>query len=290
MRKSIALLITMFFLLSIIFILNVILNKYEIYTNKNHTTYIAQNSIIIRNTLKTLSKISDQVKTSEDLKKLFTTIPLSSNKGDFRIIYTIQPLFNKIDINALLNQNKINTFIENYIDNILNYYQVKDPVLFKDLLLDTIDSDDKEREAYSEIIIQNPFFQNGKIYNITHLEQIEHYYYKKTNDKNIFNIPWNELIFFGNGKKHIIECNLINKNVAQFLGLTRNNADTCKSLQTEENNETIKNLNIIAYDGNQSFWIKTNITYFINQQKQNIKITYDLHNKKVISIESNPIY
>jgi len=290
MRKSVALMITLFFLLSSIYILNVILKYYEKHSSQAKPVYIGENSLIIKNTLQTFSKMSDQIKTSEDLQKIFTTVPLSSKEGKFRILYTIEPLFNKIDINTFFFKNKINPYIENYIDNILSYYQIKNPVLFKDLLLDTIDTDNKEREAYSEIILQNPYFQNGKIYNIKHLKQIEKHYYQITNDKNIFNIPWEKLVFFGNGQKHIIECNLLDKNVIKFLGLKYNNGITCKALQTAENNETIKNLNIIAYDENKSFWIKGEITYLINNQKQNIKIIYDIHNKKVISVESNPVY
>jgi len=290
MRKSIALMITLFFLLSAIFILNTILKYYEKYSSETKAVYIGENSLVIKNTLQSLSKISEQIKTSKDLQKIFTTVPLSDKNGDFRIVYTIKPLFNKIDINAFLSEQKINPYIENYIDNILNYYQIKDPVLFKDLLLDTMDKDNKEREAYSEIVLSNPYFQNGKIYNLKHFGQIINYYYQKTDDKNIFNIPWKKLIFFGNGKKHIIECNLLDKKVAQFLGLIYNNEITCKSLQNEENNKTVKNFNIIAYDGKHSFWIKTYITYYINGQKQNIDIIYDINNKKVISVEGNPVY
>ena len=290
MRKSVALMITLFFLLSSIYILNVILKYYEKYSSETKPVYIGENSLIIKNTLQTFSKISDQIKTSEDLQKIFTTVPLSSKEGKFRILYTIKPLFNKIDINSFLSEQKINPYIENYIDNILYYYQIQDPIFFKDLLLDTIDKDNKEREAYSEIVLSNPYFQNGKIYNLKHFRQIINYYYKKTDDKNIFNIPWTKLIFFGNGKKHIIECNLLDKKVAQFLGLIYNNEITCKSLQNEENNKTVKNLNIIAFDENKSFWIKSEITYFIKNQKHIINIIYDIHNKKVISVESNSVY
>ena len=290
MKKSVALLITLFFLLSVLFILNIVLNSYEKYSKELKPSYIAENSLVIKDYLQILFKISDKIKTSKDLQKIFTTVPLSSKEGNFRIIYTIKPLFNKIDINTLINGNKINTYIENYIDNILSYYQIQDPLFFKDLLLDTIDTDNKEREAYSEIVSQNPYFQNGKIYNFKHLEQIENYYYKRTNDKNIYSIPWKKFIFFGNGRKHILECNLITKRVAEFLGLTFSDSVSCKSIENKENNKTIKNLNIIAYDKNKSFWIESDITYFLDNQEQNIKIVYDLHNKKVISVESNPVY
>jgi len=282
LRKSIALLTTIFFLISIVFILNIILKNYQAYL-KEKPVFIAENSIIIKNTLKTLFEISDNIKNISDLQKIFTTIPLSSNEGDFRIVYTIKPLFDRIDINALLRDNKINPDIENYIDNILRFYKIKDPLFFKDLLLDTIDQDTEEREGYSEIVLTNPCFQNGKIYNFKHLKQIENYYYKRTDDKNIYNIPWDELIFFGDGSKHILECHLISKKVADFLELDY------EELNCADNNEILKNLNIISYDKNKSFWIESDITYFLEKQN-NIKIIYDINKKKVISIESYPIY
>jgi hypothetical protein len=250
----------------------------------------AQNSIIIKNALDVLSKISDSVKTSGDLQNILTTLPFSDKKGNFRIIYSVKPLFNKIDINTLIKNGKTDREVEKYILNILNYYQIQDPLFFEDLLLDTIDSDAKEREGYSEIVLSDPYFQNGKIYNIKHLKQIEKYYYKKTDDKNIFKIPWEKFIFFGDGNPHILECNLISKQTAEFLGFAADENISCKNILSQENNKTVQNLNIIAYDKNKSFWIENDITYFLNEKKENIKIIYDIHNKKVISVESSPVY
>ena len=90
------------------------------------------------------------------MKKIFITFPLSDEKGNFRIIYNITPLSDKIDINSLLKlkgyKYVINEKIDDYLTNILNFYKIADPVFFKDLLLDTIDKDKNEREVIKQIL------------------------------------------------------------------------------------------------------------------------------------------
>ncbi|ACM93391.1 hypothetical protein NAMH_0012 [Nautilia profundicola AmH] len=285
MKKSIALLITIFFLFIVLGIIGTILNLFDKYSSKENL-YISQNSVILKQSLKTLSKLTEDIKTSKDLQKIFTTFSLSNKEGNFRIIYNITPIFNKIDINAI---NKKQIYLNDYLINILQYYNIMDPIFFINLIKDTIDKDKTEREGYSEIILKNPNFQNGKIYNYKHFKKILNYYFKITHDRNIFNIPWKKLIFFGNGNNHILECNFLTKDIVKFMGLTIDKPN-CQNILTNDNNQTINKYDIIEFTNNNSFWINVNIKYYLNEQNYTIDIVYDIHNKKVISIESHTIY
>jgi hypothetical protein len=289
MKKSIALFITIMFLFVVVGILGTIL-FYTQKMTKNDNFYIAENSILIKNALDTLNTISKDINTSDKLKMIFTSFPISSVNGDFRAVYTITPLYNKIDLNAYLQNGKINPHIDAFLDNVFDYYQIQDSQLLKDLILDTIDKDDIEREAYSEITLQNPNFQNGQIYNFNQFETIQKRYYQITQDKNIFKIPWKKLVFFGNGKSHIIECNLLDKLTAKFLGLQFDGNPTCKNILTEENKQIIDNFDIIEFKNKNDFLINIAIDYFYNELHNEINIIYDIHEKKAISIESHPVY
>jgi len=286
LRKSIALFITLLFLLAVIVVLNKILNTKTTSFGK----IISENSLIVKNTLDTLKEIKKNINKSDDLDNIFTTFPLSNNDGTFRAVINIKPVFDKIDINALLQKGKINPYIENYLENILSYYKIEDPEYLKDLILDTIDTDLEEREAYSEIANENPYFQNGKIYGVDQLNAINRTYFKKTDDKNVFQIPWEEYFYFGDGKIHMLDCERMDTQTAKFLSLNVEEQTDCETISTKENNETIKNLNIIPYDKNQSYWVEVNINYIFDDVNSTLKITYDLNNKKVINIESNPVY
>jgi len=289
MKKSIALFVTISFLFIVVGILGTILYfSQKLTENKNF--YIAQNSVLIKGALETLGKITKEINSSDQLKAIFSTFPISDENGNFRAVYTITPLFDRVDLNSYLKNGKINKTVDFYIDNILEYYEIQDPVFFKDLLLDTLDTDTEEREAYSEIILQNPDFQNGKIHSYEELYKIEKYYAKITEDKSIFEIPWKKLVFFGDGRKHIIECSLLNKKTAQFMGLVFEGKPTCKNILTPQNKQMAEKFDIIEFNNTNDFWINVEIDYFYNELHHTIDIIYNIHNKKVVSVESDPVY
>ena len=246
---------------------------------------ISQNSILIKDISFILKNISDDINAS-DVKKLYQTFPISSSNGDFRAVIKIRPLLDKVDINAYKNKTK-KKYIDMFLNNILEFYQIKDPVLFKSLILDTLDTDNIERVGGSEIKLQNPFFKNGRIYNFKHFKQILDYYVKMTDDKEIYNIPWKDLIWFGNGED-IIDCNIINKKVARFLGLMFDEDNlNCKGLKNYEENKNILNkLDIIPFTKKASYPINIEINY----SKYNLNILYNLTKKRIENIKSNCLY
>ena len=285
MRRSIALFLTLIFLTILLGIVGSIIGIYKKISKNSFEKDMSQNSILIKNIAFVLNNISKDINGS-DVNKLYQTFFISSSNGDFRVVIKVKPLLDKVDINTYKDKTK-EKYIDMFLDNILEFYQIKDPVLFKSLIKDTLDTDNIERVEGSEIRLYNPFFKNGKIYNFKHFEEILDYYVKLTNDKEIYKIPWKDLIWFGNGKS-IIDCNIINKKVAKFLGLMFDEDNlNCKALESyEENKDILDKLDIIPFTRKNPYFIEITVNY--NNQKLNI--LYNLVKKRIENIESNYLY
>jgi len=284
LRKSIALLSALLFISIIIVIINSIYNIYTKF-NEQNTIYknITQNSLLIKDIKKFLSNVSDDINSSDDLDLLFSSFMLNINNTKLNI--TISPVFDKININEIALK-KTKPFIKQYLLNILSTYNIKDPEYFIDLILDTIDSDKEERNAYSEIKLIDPSFPNGKIYSFKHFKKILKFYAHERRDEDIFKIPWKKLIYFGDKKIYPIDCKRINKNIATFLGLVFEEYSCKEILNYDENKKLIKNLDIISFNKKTPYFIKVTIHY----DTENFKLIYDINSKKVIDLEYYPLY
>jgi hypothetical protein len=261
MKKAVALFLTLSLILIITYFIASILNSYSEIAKKNYI-FIAQNSVIINDTVNILKNLEINEST---LDEIFTTFPISSKNGDFRAIVTITPV-KTININDYLKNRKIDKNIDKLLEFICYKYDIKDPLFLKNLILDTIDKDTKERMPFSEIIQKNPFFQNGKIYNLNHFKTILNYYEKETLDKNVKKIPWEKYFNF------------------KITQLYNPNEDII-NLNTQK--ETT--FNIISFEKAKKFYVNVIIEYIFGVN-QKIDILYDLKNKKVYNIEINPIY
>ena len=276
MKKSIALFFTLIFILLAFVIVAKIENVYQKFFNDTFYKDISQNSILIKNITSIIDNFTKDINDST----LFYQNFLITSK-DFNLFVQTKPIFDKVNINEI-NKKEVQTFL----DNILEYYQIQDPIFFKALLLDTIDKDKKERVEGSEIILTNQFFKQGKIYNYAHFKEILDYYVKKTEDKNIYSIPWRELIYFSD-KKSIIDCNILNKKVAKFLGLVFNDKISCEELESfDENKKIMQNLSIIPYNKKIDYLIKVIIHY----SKQTITLIYNINKKRIEDIKTNFLY
>jgi hypothetical protein len=284
LRKSIALFLTLVFITITLGIIGVIINIYKEISKNNFEKVISQNSVLIMNIKSVLDNVVKDINGS-DIKNIYGTFPVTNKDGSFRLLVEIKPLLDKININEYLNKNK-KKYIDTFLDNILEYYQIKDPVFFKSLILDTLDRDDVERVGDSEIRLEDKFFINGKILNYSHFKRILDYYVKYTEDKDIYKIPWEQLIWFGD-KDSIIDCDIINKNVAKFLGLVFDEDLSCKELKrNEENKNILKKLSIIPFNKKISYLIDIEINY----SKQKMDIYYDINKKRIENIKSNFLY
>ena len=283
MKKSVVLFITLSFLLVMMALLGAIFTIYHNYSKTNESVY-NQTTILIKDIVKSLQSLD--INSSDKVDNILMTIPFSSNDGDYRGMMDIKPMFNKINLNEYLNNKKENKTIDIFLNNILEKYEVADPIFFKALLLDSLDLDKEERQGYSEIILSDENFKNGAL-RFKSFNKILKYYAQKRDDKNIFKIPWKKYIFFSDQNTPLI-CDFVDSNLTKLLGVEDD--DLCDAIKNRELSKKLKNLDIIPFNNKRSFWIKIDTNFTLTNSSNNFVLIYDLTKKKVISIESHPIY
>jgi len=279
MKKGVALFFTFIFIIIIFAIANEVFKIYKNYSSQNYAQIINQNSIFISNITNILKQID--INSSDDLKSILTSFPLFSRDGDFRGLVKVSIESNKIPINNYLKNNKINKNINNFLNLLFEKYEIIDPLFLKSIILDTLDIDDKERAGYSEIKLEDNYFPNGYI-NRDILKKIINYYYKKSEDKNVYKIPWDRLFTFFKTPAY---CEFLNKEILNILGFDKN----CEEI-IEDNKQTLEKLNIISFNKAKPLIVKININYILNKNEENLKIFYDINKKKVIKIENSILY
>ena len=286
MRKSFALLLTLSYiaLLSAIAysVLNLINNSFN--TVKLYQK-IAQNSTIIYDTKKLLDHFLKDVNDSEDFENLLIALPVSSKDGNFLLNVSIVSPNSKINLNEFLIPS-VKPYLREYFENLCEHYEVYASDFLEALILDTIDNDDEERIPLSEIALRDSDFRNGKIYSFSHFKQILDYYFAVYNDPNVYKIPWEDSIYFGEKKVEVVDCDRLSKKNATFLNLLYNEEINCEELNSfEENSIIMQKLKINSFSKNLDFKITVNVDYALRDLKENFIIEYDIKRKKIISIK-----
>lgn len=163
--------------------------------DNNEIRLLAQSNRLLLDSKKIVKEALKDINSTEALEFLFLK-PFVIPNQDFTLSFSFFPLDNGLNINKLLANSKRNEEFITIFENILISYNVLDAQFLTDLVLDTLDADETERSYGSEIILQNKFFTNGKIYSKEHFDQIINHYVQIKDDKNIYKIDWRKYIRF----------------------------------------------------------------------------------------------
>ncbi|WP_187647800.1 hypothetical protein [Nitrosophilus labii] len=248
---------------------------------------ISQNSLLIRDFEYILKNSLKDINSSEDLDMLFVSSPLLSSKdGEFNFGFSLRPLSDKINLNFLKDKKK-REYIKDYIYRVCSFYEVEDTEFFIALLEDTIDVDIEERVVGSEIVLENRRFKNGFIESFSHFYKILDYYFKMSQDSNIFKVNWKELIYFDKDLKSIIDCKRLSSQNARFLGLpVENESFDCEELKKDvKYKEILKVLNIKDYTKKEPYLIEASLYYKKDGFEENFRLRYNLFKQKVTQVE-----
>ncbi len=199
-KKGIALLITIILLamLSLLLLKNLSISERFIINNHHLKTMASANRLYL-DTKQILHVKLHDLNSTEAFALLFAQ-PISFYEHDFKMILTLSPLENRLNINHLFKNGKINEEMLSLLEDILNKHRIVDTHYFIDLLLDTLDSDHGERSYKTEIILYHPFFANTTICSREHFMRIVDYYAQEKNDYGIYDIEWGNYIGFYNEK------------------------------------------------------------------------------------------
>ncbi len=287
MKKGIALLITLGF----IAILGTLIAFIFSLTNKVHNEvdniHIKnQSSVLFSDVKKLLDSYSSQIEDESDFANfLLGAPPFYDAKSKLGLNIGIVPLSNKININSILANKKIDKNLVQFLKNICEKYNILDPSFFISLVLDTIDKDSLAREALSEISLQNPKYSNGTIYDLNQFKVLESYYANLVQDKNIFSVPWGQLIYFGNKNSSMLDCKRISKELAYVIGLDSENYTGCSDLNSTRNKKISERYNLKNFNKANNYYVLVKIYYQINSIKDKASFVYDTKTKKVSNVE-----
>ena len=311
-RKAIVLLMTIGFitLISALVLISLSISKRSF----DEVAYLGarnQFSVVFKDFVTLLEKNSENVKTPENLDMLlsFFLPAMVEPKTGIEFGFDVESKMGKLNVNYLLDQMVLDvndenrTILEKPFFNYFSNYDIRDKQLLLNIMIDTVDKDDSERGAYSEIAAEDFDFRQEKIYSYNHLNKIFEHYYKTSNDANIYKVNrdyWDELFYFGdtNKSKQLLDCNQLDM-IPTINLITDNRYPNYEELDfCQEFNETViqdsedlkelkKIYKISPFDKNKQYLIQCNIIFNTENFKRNVKFDYNLKTGKVDNIDKN---
>ncbi len=286
-RPGVALLITLFFLISVTAAVGVSIMQLRLSAKQvREGKCLIQSSMILDDLLKLLktSPLLNRVEDAESMRYFLqntSIIPLAHENLNVRI--NIRSSMGRFNINALSFSKPFQEALSGY----MLQYAVSDVQYFQDLLLDAMSG--QQPEYRTDIFEMRPWLYREKIVSMRHLQQIIDYYVLTRHDNNIREIPWKQLIRFGSHSDSKIDVNYITPQLWKLL-LPDLAEDTVADLSSgtvvytksgdlvlsEEDIRRLESFNISYY------LPRTHIEVDVKRNDQNVHVAfeYDLKLKK----------
>lgn len=282
MRKGVILLISVALLAVLSPLILVNLHQAdELLTQTQKEQFTAQRSILLKDIVDYLNDKSTQIETNHDLEILFKQIPSITHEG-LSLNLSITPLLDKVNLNNLLFQNKLDTLLVTFINNLATSYDLTHGQYLVNILLDTIDEDDSERAAFSEIVVHQQDFRNGQLVSMDHLKEVLKAYYLQTGDDSIYKIPWIELVYFGpKDRRYIIDCERVEKEILDLFGFAYSDQSGCERVLNVKNKVLASSLKVNAFDKRIDYLVKVDIGISKEEQQESLRLIYNLKNQQV---------
>lgn len=216
-RNGVVLLVTIMMIMLLMGLVGMFLTKTK--ESKDSVTYefaMLQTNMMMRNVLESLREI----KLDQNMLFLASKIPLPVNFGSSSAIIKLDSAQKYINIGLLIKEsinkenNKRDAITNSFIEY-LRQYDLKEPYLFLHILQDSVDKDNESRNGLeSEIVESFPAFREGDIFNELHLAQMIDYYFDKSGDAKIYEVPFSEMFSF---KNTVIDINYASMEILEFL-------------------------------------------------------------------------
>jgi hypothetical protein len=301
MKKGIALLITVLFVMAITVAVGVGLKQVKVASKQvQNENFMLQSSTVLDDVLTILhsSKELKQLATNKSSAELFTFlssasfIPLESS--GLKVLIQISSARSKFNVNSLVDTNgsTINVNRVNILKDYLRKYRVNGG--YVDILLDAMSGVKQDMTYYSAIFNEKPYLFRDYIVSQKHLGEVNDFYTKTYHDNNLKNIDFRNLFYFSKDKNTFIDLNYATMEVWQMmLGSDKQKAEQLASGGGEYT--SLEDLSLS--DEEKLALAKFKTSYFepflevvvnITQNSQNAKISfeYDIQTKK----ESNFVY
>ena len=281
MRKGIALLITIFFVIAIT--LSIGLGFRYIKDAKESVSdeqFILQTSTVVEDLL-TILKDSQQLKDIKDAQNLSTFLAESSfiplNYKDTQITIEISSARAKLNLNIFKNKERL--------DVLKSYFQSNMIVVeFADILTDSMNGIKEDLSYKSDIFNNNPTLFRNYITSYEHLDKLNQIYKNKYHDNHIKNIEIDKLFFLSKDSDTKVDLNFVTSEVWEFMlgcsalkaeALSANNGSYKTIEDLNLNDAERKMLNKFKYSFYEPY-LNIKLTISQNKKHQTIEFSYDL--------------
>ncbi len=309
MKKAIVLLMTIGFiaLISALVLVSLSISKRSF----DEVVYLQarnQFSVVFKDFIMILNNNTAKIKKVEELNYFLDEVPdippiLAEPKTGVTIGFEKMSQMGKLNVNYLLDQIRLDVNgtkiedLERPFHNYFSRFSLKSPRLLLDIFVDTIDKDDMERGAYSEIASEDYDFREGKIYSYNHVKKIFDHYYKVSNDSSIYKIErelWEEVFYFGdtNKSKQFLDCEQSEFSTMNLITQDEliESENFCE-LFTNSEDQYLKKLkdiyNISDFNKTNQYLIQCTITFNTENFNRNVRFDYDIKTGKVGNIDKN---
>ena len=214
-RNAIALLITLFFVISITAAVSISLSQYQKGGEAlNKSRFLVQSSTIMEDVLGMLQTMQE-VKEIKDAQSLWvflqgnTVLPIDAE--GVQVLIDITSAHGKLNINELSSSETLQNLLSEY----LLRYNVQDIAYLNALLLDCMRS---QQPIYATQIIDTmPWMYHDRIANAEHLKQILAFYTQTRHDNSVQNVPWEKLFRFAENGSSEIDMNYATADLWQLM-------------------------------------------------------------------------
>ena len=286
-RSGIALLITLFFVISVTAAVGVSIIQLRLSAKQvREGKCLIQSSMILDDLLKLLktTPLLDKIKDADSMHyflKDTSIIPITLENLNVKI--NIQSSMGRFNINTLSSFKPFKEALSAYMVQ----YEISDVEYFQDLLVDCMSG--LQPEYRTDIFDAMPWLYREKIVSMSHLEKIIDYYVMTRHDNNIRKVPWKQLVRFGAHSDTKIDVNYVTPQLWQLL-LPEIREDTATDLSSS----------VVVYKGSEDLSLSEedikqleafNVSYYVprtqievdvkrNDQSVHIAFEYDLKLKK----------
>ena len=226
-RSAIALLITLFFVISVTAAVGVsMIQLRQSAQQVREGKCLIQSSMILDDLLKLLksSPVLEKIEDADQMRYFLentSIIPVALENLNVKI--EVESAMGRFNINTLSTSRAFQEALSLY----MLQYDIEDADYFQELLIDSMSG--QKPDYRTDIFDYMPWLYRERIVSMTHLEQIVDYYILTRHDDNIKKIKWDQLIRFGTKKDDALDANYVSPELWRVL-LPETPEDICDDL------------------------------------------------------------
>ncbi|MEN8304244.1 MAG: hypothetical protein ABFQ64_09255, partial [Campylobacterota bacterium] len=212
-RKAIALIITLFFIITITVAIGVGLSQSSQATKEvGHHNFTLQTSVVLDDIVSILQNSSelDLIVKEESIESLYLFLSeteiMQFESNGLSVAVSLSSARSKFNVNSLLNiDDTKNVDRVNALNSYLNNYNINSEYI--NILLDNMSKIKEDMSYNSSIFNEKPYLFRDYIVSQDHLDDINAFYMSRYNENSLENIDFEELFYFSRDRALKVDLN-----------------------------------------------------------------------------------